>query len=241
MLYSRAGTIIAVILIGAIFAVVAFIRIPTVSNQADQNLNRVASSNTNSFTIIRNTSTAAQNSNTTISPRPTAEVALPMTGFFERVTKKKFRTYVTPASSPVQPEKFTGFHTGADAETTAAESNAALPVYAIAAGTVVAAQTVNGYGGVIIIRHTVKQETVTALYGHVRLSSVKLKVGDAVTAGQQIALLGTGFSTETDGERKHLHLSILKGTVVNYRGYVLDQGELSAWVDPVAWLQQHGL
>jgi hypothetical protein len=37
-------------------------------------------------------------------------------GFVQRVTKKPFGLYVDPDNSPVQPEMFTGYHTGADAE-----------------------------------------------------------------------------------------------------------------------------
>src|SRR4030067_1140465 len=34
----------------------------------------------------------------------------------ERVTKKPFGIFITPQNSPIQPEKFSGFHTGADFE-----------------------------------------------------------------------------------------------------------------------------
>ena len=68
----------------------------------------------------------------------------PLTRAAERVTKKPFGIYITPKTSPVQPEKFTGYHTGADAETTPAEANIDMPIYAIADGTVVFAGHVLG-------------------------------------------------------------------------------------------------
>ncbi len=174
----------------------------------------------------------------TMKPKPT--VVVPVSGFFDRSTKKPFGMYITPQDSPVQPEKFTGYHTGVDAETTPDEQTVDVPVYAIADGTVVLAGHVNGYGGVMMIRSVAANETITALYGYLRIASFTFKNGDHVNIGDQIAVLGTGFSSETDGERKHLHFGILKGASTNVRGYVQSQTELNAWYDPVAWLQQHG-
>lgn len=198
--------------------------------------------------INRNTTEAYSNTsivNTTIpsntNSAPTSIVVVPIADFFSRVMKKPFGIYVTPQNSPVQPEKFTGYHTGADAETTPAESNIDVPIYSIADGTVVFAGHVNGYGGVIMVQSTVGGETVTALYGHLRISSFTKKQGETVTRGEQIAVLGSGYSTETDGERKHLHLGIIKGVSINYKGYVQTQSELSSWKDPVTWLKARGL
>lgn len=171
----------------------------------------------------------------------TRTVVVPVENFFSRITKKPFDLYVTPKNSPVTPEKFTGYHTGVDAETTPDEQSIDVAVFAIADGEVVFAGHVNGYGGVLIIRSIVNNETVTVLYGHVRLSSVTLKKGNTVKVGARIAVLGNGFSSETDGERKHLHLGIIRGGVVNYRGYVSKQADLSGWLDPVAWLHEHGV
>lgn len=168
-----------------------------------------------------------------------ATVMHPVSNFSARVTKKPFAKYITPKTSPIQPEKFQGYHTGADAETTAKEKNAIIPVYSIAAGTVLFAGYVNGYGGVIIIRHTVGKETVTALYGHVRLASTTVKKNSKVKAGQKISVLGKGYSNETSGERKHLHFGLLKGTNYSYRGYVAYKNSLGIWLDPVAWLKNH--
>jgi len=45
-----------------------------------------------------------------------AHLVLPVNQFFARITKKPFGVYITPETSPVQPEKFTGYHTGVDVE-----------------------------------------------------------------------------------------------------------------------------
>ncbi|MFH1171280.1 MAG: M23 family metallopeptidase [bacterium] len=167
-------------------------------------------------------------------------VVVPTQDFFSRVTKKPFGISITPATSPVQPERFSGYHTGADAETTVPEQSVDVPVYSIADGTVIAVEHVNGYGGLLAIQYFVQGEDLIAIYGHIRLSSATVKSGDAVTAGEQIAVLGTGFSTETDGEREHLHFGLISGTKLDVRGYVQNTSELSLWLDPVAWLKARG-
>lgn len=164
---------------------------------------------------------------------------MPLDGFLNRITKKPFGIYIIPAASPVQSEKFTGYHTGADAEMTPAEQTADVPVYAIAQGTVMLAGHVTGYGGAIVIRHVVEKETVTALYGHLRIGSFTVSKGNTVKKGERIGLRGTGYSSETDGERKHLHFGVIKGTAIIYRGYVRSKSELSSWRDPAVWLRDH--
>lgn len=155
---------------------------------------------------------------------------LPVTNFKTGQTKKVFGQYITPQNSPVQPEKFTGYHTGVDIEQ--AQDNTDVPVYAISDGTVRFVGFISGYGGVIVIQFSYQNQTYTALYGHVRLSSAVIKSGDLVTNNQQLAILGLPNSTETDGERKHLHFAIHKSTTIEYSGYVQNQSELSNWIDP---------
>lgn len=193
--------------------------------------------NTNTTAILN---TSVVNTNAIVTPPVTPSVTVPLADFYSRITKKPFGIYITPQTSPVQPEKFTGYHTGADAEATPAEAAVDVPVLAVAAGTVVFAGHVNGYGGVMLIRHTVNRTTFTALYGHLRIASFTKTKGETVKAGTMIGVLGTGGSSETDGERKHLHLGFIKGTTINYKGYVTTQGALSAWLDPVAWLKANG-
>lgn len=159
----------------------------------------------------------------------------PTDGFLERITLKPFGIHITPRTSPVQSEIFSGYHTGADAEYGDVESD--VEVRAIADGTVVSSRTATGYGGVMVIRHTIGDRQVLALYGHLRPSSM-MKSGAKVTSGQTIAVLGLGFSAETSGERKHLHFAILKGSGVNIRGYVSTEGALGGWEDPMEFLRR---
>ena len=73
---------------------------------------------------------------------------------------------------------------------------------------------------------------MTVLYGHLDLDSITVGVGDELAQGQVIGNLGQGYSSQTDGERKHLHLSVHKGTGIEYKGYVSTEGALSSWIDP---------
>lgn len=157
-------------------------------------------------------------------------LAQPINQANTRVTKKPFGIYITPKTSPVQPERFTGYHTGTDFETFASEANADVPFYAICPGKILIKRTASGYGGVFVQSCTINNEAVTIIYGHIKLSSIAKNIGDSLSAGEKIGFLGQP-PTETDGERKHLHLGIHKGTAVNILGYVQTQAELSAWLD----------
>lgn len=184
-------------------------------------------------------STASDNvpTATSTSSSPPPGLAWPISNALARVTKKPFGIYVTPQNSPISPEKFTGFHTGTDFETTATEQNTDVPIYAICNGKLLLKKYASGYGGVAVQECAINGQLVTVIYGHLRLASISPTVGQSLTAGQQIAVLGTGYSTETDGERKHLHLGIHKGTGINILGYVQNKAELSAFLDPLTILQ----
>lgn len=90
---------------------------------------------------------------------------------------------------------------------------------------------VKGYGGVLIQDCTVQQQEVTVLYGHLKIASITKSTGGTLSTGATIGLLGKGYSTETDGERKHLHLSVHRGTALEYRGYVSSATELDQWIN----------
>jgi len=158
--------------------------------------------------------------------------AVPLSQVGQRVTKKPFGIFITPATSPVQPERFHGYHTGADFEILPGEENADVLVRAVCEGKLRVRQFVSGYGGVAIQDCQLGGENVTVLYGHLSLTSVKFNVGEIIKEGDVIGNLGDPAKGETDGERKHLHLAIHKGTEINYRGYVNSQTELSGWIDP---------
>lgn len=85
-----------------------------------------------------------------------------------------------------------------------------LPVHASAGGEVIyAGNGLSGYGNVVILRH---DKQMTSLYAH--NSSLKVRVGDQVSQGDVIALLGnTGRSTGP-----HVHFEIREGdTHINPR------------------------
>ena len=154
----------------------------------------------------------------------------------ERVTKKPFGIYITPEISPVQPERFSGYHTGVDYEIFSDEQDVDVPVYAICGGEIVAKRAVRGYGGVVIQSCKLDGQELRVLYGHVSLPSIPWSTGDFAAPGAQIAVLGQP-PDETGGERKHLHLGVHKGAAVDLRGYVGAREELEQWVDvPVFFL-----
>lgn len=205
-------------------------QVVAVNTTRNENVNTILG-NVNTTTNL-NTSPASTNVNTPVTPA----LVSPMDKSAERVTKKLFGTYITPKTSPVQPERFTGYHTGLDYETFASDAKTDVPVVAACTGKVRALQTVSGYGGVLVQQCEVGGQTVTALYGHIRLSSVAVRVGTELKAGTQFAVLGAGFSSETSGERKHLHFSLHKGTAINWRGYVSTKAALADWLDPLEYL-----
>lgn len=160
------------------------------------------------------------------------EAAAPIDRAAERVTRKPFGIRVDPKTSPVQPERFSGYHTGTDFETFPDEADADVGVRAICGGEVVAKRSASGYGGVFVTRCVIGGEDVTVVYGHLALSSIDAEIGERVEAGSRIGFLGSQGSRDTDGERKHLHLGIHRGHVTDIRWYVADRALLSEWIDP---------
>lgn len=166
-----------------------------------------------------------------IRPNDINSVAVaPVNEFENRITKKKFGTFVTPENSPVSPERFRGYHTGVDVEFT--DTVEEVFVNAIADGEVIYSTTASGYGGVIAILHKIENQDYVAVYGHLKPSSL-VAANTQVAAGQKIGVLGDDRSVDTDGERKHLHLSITKGNTLNLKGYVQTEEELKNWIDPL--------
>jgi len=114
-----------------------------------------------------------------------------------------------------------------------------VPVFAVSDGRITFAGEVSGYGGLILL--DVTDDSHTALYGHVKLSGLKVKAGDSVKAGQELAYLGDAFSDDTGGERKHLHFGIYNGKEVYYRGYEKSEAAVQRkWVDPKLYLKEKG-
>ena len=111
------------------------------------------------------------------------------------------------------------FHTGSDF---AAPDG--TPIFATADGVVTLAEFSGGYGGLIIIEHTVDGQRVASYYAHMWETGIHVTAGQRVAAGQHIGDVGSsGMSTGA-----HLHFEIRPG------------GQGANPVDADAWLTEHG-
>lgn len=175
----------------------------------------------------------SQNSPDISSPNPQAMSGFqpPLAKASNRVTKKSFGVYITPATSPIQPEKFSGYHTGTDFEIFPEELTIDVPVKAICSGKLLMKKSASGYGGVAVEVCILDGNPITVIYGHLKLSSIDAKINADLQVGDTLGILGADKSTETSGERKHLHLSLHKGSAINILGYVNSQSQLSSWID----------
>lgn len=167
----------------------------------------------------------------------------PIGNFAGRSQYKTFNQYIDKnfyiGKESLFPTQYTGYHAADDLEILPGEENTDVPVYAVTDGTISFIGPVTGYGGVILIN--LANDSHTALYGHVRISSSPVKAGDSVKAGQKIAVLGKGFSSETGGERKHLHFGIYNGKGSYFKGYESSESVIqSKWIDPAAYLKEKG-
>ncbi len=168
---------------------------------------------------------------------PEPKLAMPIAGGLMRVTKKPFGLYVSPANSPVDNDIFLGFHTGVDFEVTELEQTTDVVITAACDGKVLFKQWAKGYGGVLVQACQLDGFDVTVIYGHMKLDSIALTVGQTLSAGDRIGVLGQGFTHETDGRRKHLHFDIHQGSDLNILGYVPTEEDLKNWIDPRPYLE----
>ncbi|GAA1486459.1 M23 family metallopeptidase [Brachybacterium fresconis] len=121
-----------------------------------------------------------------------------------------------PRVHPISGES--SFHTGTDF---AAPDG--TPILAAADGTVTVAEFSGGYGGLIVIEHTLDGQAVATAYGHMWETGIHVQPGDTVTAGQHIGDIGSsGNSTGP-----HLHFEVRTG------------GTDGEHTDPAAWLNAH--
>lgn len=165
-------------------------------------------------------------------PDTVSDLVEPTEEFLGRITLKPFGILIDPVTSPVQPERFSGYHTAVDVEF-GDRPNEDIPIVAIADGQVVLSRTASGYGGVVVIKHQINDSQVFAIYGH--LDPVSLVAnGQEISAGERVGILGKGGTSETDGERKHLHFGLYKGSEPNIAGYVSSRSELDSWIDPLS-------
>ena len=192
---SKSEVIVSLVLVAAV-ATLIYLAKPAA------NLSNNLSNNQSKNQLITN------NTITNTNGSSTAQLVAPIADANGRITKKPFGIYITPQTSPVQPERFTGYHTGVDFETLPSEQNIDVPIYAVCAGKLLAKEWASGYGGLAVQACQLAGQNVTIIYGHLQLASITATVGQQLAAGQQLGILGKGYSTETDGERKHLHLGI---------------------------------
>lgn len=121
-----------------------------------------------------------------------------------------------PRVHPITGE--TSFHTGTDF---AAPDG--TPILAAADGTVTVAEYSGGYGGLIVVEHTIAGRSVATAYGHMWETGIDVNAGDQVSAGQHIGDVGSsGNSTGP-----HLHFEVRSG------------GTNGQHTDPAAWLNAH--
>lgn len=101
-------------------------------------------------------------------------------------------------------ERYNGIHTGED-WWYAGGSSLGMPVYSIGYGQVSYAHT-NGWGrdlGTLVIRHVMQSgQTIYSFYGHLDPDSLDLRLGDCVSRGQVVGLIGDPKSSP------HLHFEV---------------------------------
>jgi murein DD-endopeptidase MepM/ murein hydrolase activator NlpD len=90
------------------------------------------------------------------------------------------------------------------------------PVMSIADGVVVlATENGGGLGVNVEVQHNIDGELITSSYAHMQYGSIAVSVGQQVTAGQQLGLVGTtGQSTGP-----HLHLEMFGADGVRFDGF----------------------
>ena len=156
----------------------------------------------------------------------------PLLNATARVTKKPFGIYVEPGNSPIDPEQFTGYHTGTDFEIFDNELEEEVMVTTICEGTIIKKPIISGYGGVIVQECELDGERINVLYGHLAHNADNaIALNVVAKAGVPLAPLADDRSELSGGERKHLHLGIIRGTEIDVSGYVDSKVDLAGWID----------
>lgn len=126
-----------------------------------------------------------------------------------------------------------GYHNGLDFG-----QGLGTPVLSMADG-VVAGSFAGGslYGSHVAVKHTINGKHYTTLYGHVQGPSIKVKKGDVVKAGQQLAGVGMeGMSTAA-----HLHFVLTVGDYSPSQSEPsMNGGGEGNTIDPQSFLQSKG-
>ncbi len=91
-------------------------------------------------------------------------------------------------------------HRGVDIASNGSVNNQ-VPIYASRDGTVTKTGPADGFGYWVVIQHEVDGKRIDSVYGHMSLASIKVKPGDKVKGGQEIAKIGN----EGGSTGPHLH------------------------------------
>jgi murein DD-endopeptidase MepM/ murein hydrolase activator NlpD len=162
-------------------------------------------------TIIAPTTETDEKATTTVSTPAAARVVFPLPdGAGTRLSGFGYRDH------PIWGTR--RFHAGTDY---AAPSG--TPVLAVADGVVSFAGPYPGAGNMLVLDHTINGQKVSTAYFHLLDSSFAVADGDMVSAGQQIA--GVGSTGDSTGP--HLHLGVYPG------------GFDRPPIDPEQWLTDH--
>lgn len=224
------------IIILLVIVIMAGLTIFFLTRNTSSNTNQSANTNSQPTNLNANISVQNVNNSQNTNASNNANFQPPLDKAGERVTKKPFGLYITPQNSPVQPERFSGYHTGADFEIFPEELNMEVSVKAVCSGTLKLKETASGYGGVAVQNCELNESPITVVYGHLKLSSIRKKSGENYNVGETLGILGADKSPDTDGERKHLHLGFHKSNAINIKGYVKAQSQLSDWIDPCLYI-----
>jgi hypothetical protein len=186
---------------------------------------------TNNNAPIQTAPPSSLNETTPQNISQTSNFGAPLERANERINKKPFGIFITPQNSPVQLERFQGYHTGTDLEIFPDELNQDVSVKAVCSGKIRSKSWVSGYGGVLIQDCSYNSQPITIIYGHLNLASIVKNAGNGFDIGEKIGILGNNKSQQTDGERKHLQLGIHKGNSISFLGYVQNKSQLSDWIN----------
>lgn len=160
-------------------------------------------------------------------------VVFPIENYETGRTFKSFGEYIQ--------DRFRGYHTGEDIEIALEDRDREISVVSIADGVIKEKRKTSGYGGVVVVEHTIGGTTVRAIYGHLDLGSVGKNVGESLEMGESIGNLGNHESVETDGERKHLHFALHRGAGETIAGYVSAPEDLTEWINPHDFFAENDL
>lgn len=150
------------------------------------------------------------------------------------------------------PNSFCYFHRGVDFSDYS-DGSIGKPVYAVAAGKVVIAETPNGNKNLDTCAgglsegaystnnpvHILHADGTIGVYLHMGPGSISVKPGDMVKAGQQIGKINN--CGQSGGP--HLHFGIIKGTAKDERINAITTNTEGSWtyINPVAYMRLYGV